>query len=38
MILNFLDSSLDGASWEKLSVSCYKMRFKNENEWFIKSY
>lgn len=31
MILDFLDSSLDGESWEKLSISCYKMRYQSEN-------
>lgn len=31
MILEFLDSSLDGDSWEELSVSCYKMRYQSEH-------
>ncbi|CAG9606847.1 hypothetical protein [Pseudoneobacillus rhizosphaerae] len=31
MILDFLDSSLDGHSWEKLSVSCYSMRYQSEH-------
>jgi hypothetical protein len=31
MILDFLDSSLDGKSWEKLCVSCYSMRYQNEH-------
>ncbi|RXH52445.1 hypothetical protein D6T70_06300 [Kurthia gibsonii] len=31
MILNFLDSSLDGKSWEKLIISCYKQRYSQEH-------
>ncbi|GGA77234.1 hypothetical protein [Ornithinibacillus halotolerans] len=31
MILEFLDSSIDGDSWETLSISCYKMRYQNEH-------
>ncbi|MGN7403549.1 hypothetical protein ACTHO0_27280 [Cytobacillus praedii] len=31
MILDFLDSSLNGDSWEKLCVSCYSMRYQSEH-------
>jgi hypothetical protein len=31
MILDFLDSSLDGDSWEVLCISCYKMRYQREH-------
>lgn len=31
MILDFLDSSIDGESWEKLSISCYKMKYQSEH-------
>ncbi|MCU7766911.1 hypothetical protein [Priestia megaterium] len=31
MILDFLDSSLDGDSWEKLCVSCYTMRYQKDH-------
>lgn len=31
MILDFLDSSIDGDSWEKLSISCYKMKYQDQH-------
>lgn len=31
MILKYLDTELDGNSWEELSISCYKMKYKNNH-------
>ncbi|MCP3763695.1 hypothetical protein NLX67_15065 [Domibacillus sp. A3M-37] len=31
MILDFLDTSLDGHSWEKLCISCYTMKYQDQH-------
>lgn len=31
MILDFLDTSLDGHSWEKLCISCYTMKYQAQH-------
>lgn len=31
MILDYLDTKLDGDSWERLCLSCYRMRYNKEN-------
>ncbi|WP_342551886.1 hypothetical protein [Paenibacillus sp. FSL R7-0652] len=31
MILNYIDTPLDGKSWEALINSCYRMKFQDEH-------